>query len=269
MTQAEPPVLPQGLAKRLAYLTEEATEPSNRTEGIFATQSARREVYSKAVPDSWTSGQAMVRAREEVFPLLASEVAEPQSLDMPIVEPVTFLRNSEDVEVTRLRSELAAAERRQGKLQDRLQDMEGHQEDLLAELKAFQLELTQEQLYNQELKAEADGSHHATATQAAQIRNAAKDLTAAGAKLFRLLQAQYVMTDTAAPAREATTQNSQRPLYKVPPRSSFDEAARTLLAEMSASLQVLQEPGACLRGERHPRTPLGPRPAMQKRDFRT
>ena len=267
MTQAEPPVLPQGLAKRLAYLTEEATEPSNRTEGIFTTQSARREVHSKSVPDSWTSGKAMMRAREQVFPLLASEVAE--SLDIPIVEPVTFHKNSEDVEVTRLRSELAAAERRQGKLQDRLQDMEGHQEDLLAELKAFQLELTQEQLYNQELKAEADGSHHTTATQAAQIRNAAKDLTAAGAKLFRLLQAQYVMTDTATPAREATTQNSQRPLYKVPPRSSFDEAARTLLAEMSASLQVLQEPGACLRGEGHPRTPLGPRPAMQKRDFRT
>ncbi|CAE7332687.1 unnamed protein product [Symbiodinium necroappetens] len=222
----DPPSLPKGLAARLRVAAAEceAKEPvsvSRQTVDANATQSCSAvEVFvnsggSTSLPQCYAEDHGLCTAAAAVR---KTEVTEAELAQV--------------AEVRRLRNELAAAEMRS-------LEMEGRQDELLAELKAFQLEIRQEEAYNQELRAEA---------QPAGEKHAARELTAAGAKLFRLLQAQYVMARPEALA-------GQRPLYSLPKSSAFDEAARTLLSEMSASLQALQE-APCLRGQGH-RTATG------------
>jgi len=223
----DPPSLPQGLAARLRVTAAEceAKEPvsmASQTIDANATQS-----YSAAEVFVDSGGStSLPRFCAEDLCVAAAAVRKKE---------VTEAEIAEVAEVRRLRNELAAAEMRS-------LEMEGRQDELLAELKAFQLEIRQEEAYNQELKAEAQPG--------AGEKHAARELTAAGAKLFRLLQAQYVM------GRPGEALAGQRPLYSLPKSSAFDEAAKTLLSEMSASLQALQE-APCLRGQGQHRTSTG------------
>ncbi|CAE7730308.1 unnamed protein product [Symbiodinium sp. CCMP2456] len=158
----DPPSLPHGLAAqlRVAAAECEAKEPmsmSRQTVDANATQACSAvEVF---VDSGGSTSLPQYCAEDHGLCVAAAAVRKKE---------VTEAELAQVAEVRRLRNELAAAEMRS------LQ-MEGRQDELLAELKAFQLEI------RQELGAEAQ-----LPGPGEKEKLAARELTA-GAKLFRLL----------------------------------------------------------------------------------
>ena len=145
LPRPDPPSLPRGLTARLGWVAELAKEPKESLIGQVNEMSG-----ALAEPDrtDWRFKQAM-RPSQALFPSVDSTIlgrsaeAEVSEVNAGIAG-IAGEQMWEEREVARLRSELRAAETKHTCLYDCFQEMEGRQVELLAELKAFQLEINQE-----------------------------------------------------------------------------------------------------------------------------